>query len=91
MTIKQTMQRDEQLNLAMNIVNNLGDLWKVPVGTRQATNDEADILVRDMIANYFSSLRKYIEVHFPEKRDNDWVDYNQAIDDCLAVVKEVLE
>jgi hypothetical protein len=37
------------LNLARNIVNQLGDLWAVPVAKRQATNDQADQFVASLI------------------------------------------
>lgn len=35
--------------LAMNIVNQLGDLWEVDVDKRQATNDRADDFVREVV------------------------------------------
>jgi len=36
---------------ALNIVNQLGDLWHphVPIDVRQATNDEADEFVRQLL------------------------------------------
>lgn len=36
-------------NLAMNIVNQLADLWGVPVEVRQNTNDQADKFVQALI------------------------------------------
>lgn len=40
---------DDDKFTALNIVNQLGDLWNVPVDVRQATNDEADAFVLKLI------------------------------------------
>ncbi len=42
------MSTQEKL-VVMNIVNQLADLWKVPVDVRQKTNDKADQFVKNTI------------------------------------------
>lgn len=41
-----------ELSVAYNIVNQLGDLWNVPVDVRQATNDEADEFVAGLLRRF---------------------------------------
>jgi len=41
--------------VAQNIVNQLGDLWKVPVPLRQATNDRADQFVAKLLADMLTA------------------------------------
>lgn len=48
-------------SLAMNIVNQLADLWKVPVNVRQATNDQCDDFVMKLIKADRSHLVREIK------------------------------
>lgn len=42
--------------VARNVVNQLGDLWEVPVDKRQATNDVADQFVTRLFAEHVKAL-----------------------------------
>lgn len=48
-------------DVAYNIVNQLGDLWEVPVDRRQETNDRAWVFATTLIEQFDSGLRDAIQ------------------------------
>jgi hypothetical protein len=77
---------------AMNIVNQLGDLWGVPVNLRQFTNDPADVFVRSVIEKAVTEARidelKLLQASEDIPDDVKDVCYYPHIKDRLAALKQ---
>lgn len=78
--------KEDSIRLAMNIVNQLGDMWAVPVDDRQNTNDKADEFVARLVQAH--TQRQVIEALESLIEEGETITYNADIYERIAELKK---